>query len=94
MAKRKPAISADDFNDGWEDAYAKLLRNRKFQRAIHDSSMEANMDTMWLLDRLMRGILAEPKYEQLMNAVDDDVIDAWEYLSGKLPTVTESPSKD
>lgn len=94
MAKRKPTITIEDFSDGWEDAYARLLRNRKFQRAIHDSSVEANMDTMWLLDRLMRGVLAEPKYEQLMEAVDDDVIDAWEYLSGKLPTVTESQSKD
>lgn len=94
MAKRKPTITIEDFNDGWAEAYSRLLRNRKFQQAIHDASLEANMDTMWLLDRLMRGVLAEPKYEQLMEAVDDDVIDAWEYLSGKLPTVTESQSKD
>ena len=42
----------------------------------------------------MQTVLTESKYEQLMNAVDDDIIDAWEYLSGKLPTITESQSKD
>ena len=56
--------------------------------------MEDSMETVWLIDKLMQGILTEAKYEQLMNAVDDDIIDAWEYLSGKLPTITESPSKD
>lgn len=35
MAKRKPTITIEDFNDNWGDAYAKLLRNRKFQQAIH-----------------------------------------------------------
>ena len=33
MAKRKPTITIEDFNDGWADAYAKLLRNRRFQQA-------------------------------------------------------------
>lgn len=94
MAKRKPAITIEDFKDGWADAYAKLLRNRKFQQAIHSDSTEDSMETVWLIDKLMQGVLAEAKYEQLMNAVDDDIIDAWEYLSGKLPTITEPPSKD
>ena len=52
------------------------------------------METMWLIDKLMQGVLTETKYEQLMNAFDDDILDAWEYLSGKLPTTTESQSKD
>lgn len=94
MAKRKPTITVEDFNDDWADAYAKLLRNRKFQQAIHNDGMEDSMETVWLIDKLMQGVLTEAKYEQLMNAVDDDIIDAWEYLSGKLPTITESPSKD
>lgn len=94
MAKRKPTITIEDFNDDWGDAYAKLLRNRKFQRAIHSDGIEDSMESVWLIDKLMRGVLTETKYEQLMNAVDDDIIDAWEYLSGKLPTITESPSKD
>lgn len=94
MAKRKPTITIEDFNDDWADAYAKLLRNRKFQQAIHNDSMEDSMETVWLIDKLMQGVLTETKYEQLMDAVDDDIIDAWEYLSGKLPTITESPSKD
>ena len=94
MAKRKPTITIEDFNDGWSDAYAKLLRNRKFQQAIHGDSMEDSVETVWLIDRLMQGVLTEAKYEQLMDAVDDDIIDAWEYLSGKLPTITESQSKD
>ncbi len=94
MAKRKPTITIEDFNDGWADAYAKLLRNRKFQQAIHSDSMEDSVETVWLVDKLMRGVLTETKYEQLMDAVDDDIIDAWEYLSGKLPTITESQSKD
>lgn len=94
MAKRKPTITIEDFNDGWADAYAKLLRNRKFQQAIHSEGVEDGMETMWLIDKLMQGVLKETKYEQLMAAFDDDIIDAWEYLSGKLPTITESPSKD
>lgn len=94
MAKRKPTITIEDFKDGWADAYAKLLRNRKFQQAIHSDGVKDSMETMWLIDKLMQGVLTEAKYEQLMNAVDDDIIDAWEYLSGKLPTITESPSKD
>lgn len=94
MAKRKPTITVEDFNDDWADAYAKLLRNRKFQQAIHSDGMEDSMEAVWLIDKLMRGVLKETKYEQLMNAVDDDIIDAWEYLSGKLPTITESQSKD
>lgn len=94
MAKRKPTITIEDFKDGWADAYAKLLRNRKFQQAIHSDGIEDSMETMWLIDKLMQGVLTEAKYEQLMNAVDDDIIDAWKYLSGKLPTITESPSKD
>lgn len=94
MAKRKPTITVEDFNDDWADAYAKLLRNRKFQQAIHSDSMEDSMETVWLIDRLMQAVLTETKYGQLMDAVDDDIIDAWEYLSGKLPTITESQSKD
>lgn len=94
MAKRKPTITIEDFEDGWADAYAKLLRNRKFQQAIHNDGIEDSMEAVWLIDRLMQSVLTESKYEQLMNAVDDDIIDAWEYLSGKLPTITESPSKD
>lgn len=94
MAKRKPAITIEDFNDGWADAYARLLRNRKFQQAIHSDSMEDSVETVWLVDRLMQGVLTKTKYEQLMNAVDDDIIDAWEYLSGKLPALLDSQSKD
>lgn len=94
MAKRKPTITIEDFNDGWADAYAKLLRNRKFQQAIHSGGVEDSMETMWLIDKLMQGILKEDKYEAVMAAFDDDIIDAWEYLSGKLPTITESQSKD
>lgn len=94
MAKRKPTITIEDFKDEWADAYAKLLRNRKFQQAIHNDGVEDSIETLWLIDKLMQAVLTETKYEQLMNAVDDDIIDAWEYLSGKLPTITESPSKD
>lgn len=94
MAKRKPTITIEDFNDGWADAYAKLLRNRKFQQAIHSEGIEDSMETVWLIDKLMRGVLKENKYEAVMAAFDDDILDAWEYLSGKLPTITESPSKD
>lgn len=94
MVKRKPTITIEDFNDDWADAYAKLLRNRKFQQAIHNDSVEDSMETVWLIDKLMQGVLSADKYEQLMSSVDDDIIDAWEYLSGKLPTITESQSKD
>lgn len=94
MAKRKPTITIEDFNDGWANAYAKLLRNRRFQQAIRSEGVEDGMETMWLIDKLMKDVLKEDKYEQLMNAVDDDILDAWEYLSGKLPTITESRSKD
>lgn len=94
MAKRKPIITIEDFTDDWADAYAKLLRNRRFQQAIHSEGVEDGMETMWLIDKLMQGVLKEDKYEQLMNEFDDDIIDAWEYLSGKLPTITESQSKD
>lgn len=94
MAKRKPTITAEDFNDNWGDAYAKLLRNRKFQQAIHNDGMEDSVETVWLIDKLMQGVLTETKYEQLMAAVDDDIIDAWEYLSGKLPALLDSQSKD
>jgi hypothetical protein len=94
MAKRKPTITIEDFNDGWADAYAKLLRNRKFQQALHSEKVEDGVETIWLVDKLMRGVLKENKYEAVMNAFDDDVLDAWEYLSGKLPTITESPSKN
>lgn len=94
MAKRKPTITIEDFKDGWADAYAKLLRNRRFQQAIHGDGMEDSVEAVWLIDRLMQGVLTESKYGQLMAAVDDDIIDAWEYLSGKLPTITESQSKD
>lgn len=94
MAKRKPTITGADFNDDWADSYARLLRNRKFQQAIHNDTVEDSMETVWLIDKLMRSVLSETKYEQLMSAVDDDIVDAWEYLSGKLPTITESPSND
>lgn len=94
MAKRKPTITIEDFNDDWADVYAKLLRNRRFQQAIHSEGVEDGMETVWLIDKLMKDVLKEDKYEQLMNAFDDDIIDAWEYLSGKLPTITESQSKD
>lgn len=94
MAKRKPTITIEDFNDGWADAYAKLIRNRKFQQAIHSEGVEDSMGVIWLVDKLMQGVLKENKYEQLMNAFDDDILDAWEYLSGKLPTITKSQSKD
>nr|DAZ79713.1 MAG TPA: hypothetical protein [Caudoviricetes sp.] len=94
MAKRKPTITIEDFTDDWADAYAKLLRNRRFQQAIHSEGVEDGMETMWLIDKLMKDVLKEDKYEQLMNAVDDDILDAWEYLSGKLPTITGSQSKD
>lgn len=94
MAKRKPTITVEDFNDDWSDAYAKLLRNRKFQQAIHNDGIEDSMEAVWLVDKLMRGLLKEDKYEAVMAAFDDDIIDAWEYLSGKLPTITESQSKD
>lgn len=94
MAKRKPTLTIEDFKDGWDEAYAKLLRNRKFQQAIHNDGMEDSMEAVWLIDKLMQSVLVETKYEQLMTAVDDDIIDAWEYLSGKLPTITESQSKD
>lgn len=94
MAKRKPTITIEDFKDGWDESYAKLLRNRKFQQTIHSDGMEDSVETVWLIDKLMQAVLTESKYEQLMNAVDDDIIDAWEYLSGKLPTITESQSKD
>lgn len=94
MAKRKPTITIEDFNDNWGDAYAKLLRNRKFQQAIHPEGLEDGMEAIWLVDKLMRGVLKEDKYEAVMTAFDDDVLDAWEYLSGKLPTITESQSKD
>lgn len=94
MAKRKPTITIEDFNDDWADAYAKLLRNRKFQQAIHSEDMEDSMEAIWLVDKLMRGVLKEDKYEAVMAAFDDDVLDAWEYLSGKLPTLLDSQSKD
>lgn len=94
MAKRKPTITIEDFNDGWADAYAKLLRNRKFQQAIHSEGAEGGMEAIWLVDKLMRGVLKEDKYEAVMAAFDDDVLDAWEYLSGKLPTLLDSQSKD
>lgn len=94
MAKRKPIITIEDFKDEWADSYAKLLRNRKFQQAIHNDGMEDSMETLWLIDKLMQAVLTAAKYEQLMASVDDDIIDAWEYLSGKLPTITESQSKD
>lgn len=94
MAKRKPTITIEDFNDGWADAYAKLLRNRKFQQAIHNDGIEDSIEAVWLVDKLMRGVLKENKYEAVMAAFDDDIIDAWEYLSGKLQTITESQSKD
>lgn len=94
MAKRKPTITIEDFKDGWADAYAKLLRNRKFQQALHNDGIEDGVEAVWLIDRLMQDVLTETKYGQLMDAVDDDIIDAWEYLSGKLPTITESQSKD
>lgn len=94
MAKRKPTITVEDFNDDWADAYAKLLRNRKFQQAIHSEGAEDSMEAIWLVDKLMRGVLKEDKYEAVMAAFDDDVLDAWEYLSGKLPTLLDSQSKD
>lgn len=94
MAKRKPTITAEDFNENWGDAYAKLLRNRRFQQAIHSERIEDGVETIWLVDRLMRGVLKEDKYEAVMDAFDDDVLDAWEYLSGKLPTLLDSQSKD
>ncbi len=94
MAKRKPTITIEDLNDDWADAYAKLLRNRKFQQAIHSESTEDSMEAVWLIDKLMRGVMKENKYEQLVAAFDDDILDAWEYLSGKLTTITESQSKD
>ena len=94
MAKRKPTITIEDFNDNWGDAYAKLLRNRKFQQAIHSEKVEDGVESIWLVDKLMRGVLNENKYEQVMNAFDDDVLDAWEYLSGKLPALLDSQSKD
>lgn len=94
MAKRKPTITVEDFNDDWADAYAKLLRNRKFQQAIHSEGVEDGMEAIWLVDKLMRGVLKEDKYEAVMAAFDDDVLDAWEYLSGKLPTLLDSQSKD
>lgn len=94
MAKRKPSITVEDFKDDWADAYAKLLRNRRFQQAIHNESAEDSVETVWLIDKLMQNVLTDAKYGQLMASVDDDIIDAWEYLSGKLPTIMESPSKD
>jgi hypothetical protein len=94
MAKRKPTITIEDFNDNWGDAYAKLLRNRKFQQAIHSEKVEDGVETIWLVDKLMRGVLKENKYEAVMAAFDDDVLDAWEYLSGKLPALLDSQSKD
>lgn len=94
MTKRKPTITIEDFNDEWADAYAKLLRNRKFQQAIHNDGIEDSMEAVWLVDKLMRGVLKENKYETVMAAFDDDIIDAWEYLSGKLPTITEPQSKN
>lgn len=94
MAKRKPTITVEDFNDDWADAYAKLLRNRKFQQAFHSEGVEDSMEAIWLVDKLMRGVLKETKYEAVMAAFDDDVLDAWEYLSGKLPTLLDSQSKD
>lgn len=94
MAKRKPTITIEDFNDDWADAYAKLLRNRKFQQAIHSEDMEDSMEAIWLVDKLMRGVLKEDKYEAVMASFDDDVLDAWGYLSGKLPTLLDSQSKD
>lgn len=94
MAKRKPTITAEDFNENWGDAYAKLLRNRKFQQAIHSEKVEDGVETIWLVDKLMRGVLKENKYEAVMNAFDDDVLDAWEYISGKLPALLDSQSKD
>ena len=93
MAKRKPTITIEDFNDNWGDAYAKLLRNRKFQQAIHSEKVEDGVETIWLVDKLMRGVLKENKYEAVMAAFDDDVLDAWEYLSGKLPALLDSQSK-
>lgn len=94
MTKRKPTITVEDFNDDWADAYAKLLRNRKFQQATHSEGVEDSMEAIWLVDKLMRGVLKEDKYEAVMAAFDDDVLDAWEYLSGKLPTLLASQSKD
>ena len=94
MAKRKPTINVEDFNDDWADAYAKLLRNRKCQQAIHSEGVEDSMEAIWLVDKLMRGVLKGAKYETVMAAFDDDVLDAWEYLSGKLPTLLDSQSKD
>lgn len=94
MAKRKPTITVEDFNDDWADAYAKLLCNRKFQQAIHSEGVEDSMDAIWLVDKLMRSVLKEDKYEAVMAAFDDDVLDAWKYLSGKLPTPLDSQSKD
>nr|DAH24740.1 MAG TPA: hypothetical protein [Caudoviricetes sp.] len=94
MAKRKPTITVEDFNDNWADAYAKLLRNRKFQQAIHSEGVEDSMEAIWLVDKLMRGVLKEDKYEAVMAAFDDDVLEAWEYLSGKFPTLLDSQSKD
>ena len=54
MAKRKPIITIEDFKDDWADAYAKLLRNRKFQQAIHNDGMEDSMETLWLIGKLMQ----------------------------------------
>lgn len=65
MAKRKPTITIEDFNDGWADAYARLLRNRKFQQAIHSDSMEDSVETVWLIDKLMQSVLTKPSMSSL-----------------------------
>lgn len=82
-----------DFAKDGGEALGRLLRSHKFQTLVHSDKSDDSVEMLWTISQFIETTLTPEGAEKLF-AKYDDIIDAFNYLSKKVSTLTASDTED
>lgn len=82
-----------DFAKDGGEALGKLLRSHRFQTLVHSDKGDDSVEMLWTINQFIETTLTPEGAEKLF-AKYDDVIEAFNYLSKKVSTLTASDMDD
>lgn len=82
-----------DFAKDGGEALGRLLRSHKFQTLVHSDKGDDSVEMLWTISKFIETTLTPEGAEKLF-AKYDDIIDAFNYLSKKVSTLTASDTDD
>lgn len=82
-----------DFAKDGGEALGKLLRSHRFQTLVHSDKGDDSVEMLWTINQFIETTLTTEGAEKLFSKYDD-VIEAFNYLSKKVSTLTASDTED